>query len=67
MYLERSEVIRKHISSAYKVLDLMCEKESKRAEGVNEVRQYLMFVSLYDDFQKALYEIYDRKNMYFAL
>ncbi|XP_037780221.1 ankyrin repeat and MYND domain-containing protein 2-like [Penaeus monodon] len=42
MYLERSEVIRKHISSAYKVLDLMCEKESKRAEGVNEVRQYLM-------------------------
>lgn len=37
MYLERSEVIRKHISSAYKVLDLMCEKESKRPEGVNEV------------------------------
>ncbi|XP_042886415.1 ankyrin repeat and MYND domain-containing protein 2-like [Penaeus japonicus] len=37
MHLEKSEVIRKHISSVYKVLDLMCEKESKRQEGVNEV------------------------------
>lgn len=54
MYLERSEVIRKHISSAYKVLDLMCEKESKRPEGVNEVRKYLVLVSFNDYFQRAL-------------
>lgn len=46
MHLEKSEVIRKHISSVYKVLDLMCEKESKRQEGVNEVKKKRDFMFL---------------------
>lgn len=48
LFLENSEELQKHITSAWKVLDNMCEMESKRSQNVNEVIcmkfHYLAFV-----------------------
>lgn len=37
MTVEKSPILIQHILKASKVLSLMCEKESKRSENVNEV------------------------------
>ncbi|KAG7171087.1 Ankyrin repeat and MYND domain-containing protein 2-like [Homarus americanus] len=46
--VENSEELQKNITSAWKVLEIMCEKESKQSENVNEVIclkfHYLAFV-----------------------
>ncbi|KAK8740103.1 hypothetical protein OTU49_003034 [Cherax quadricarinatus] len=48
IFVENSEVLQNNITSAWKVLEIMCEKESKCPENVNEVicmkLHYLAFV-----------------------